>query len=115
MFKMIDCRADPAPFSHLKGTTVSSSRTSSVRSQLRLTFAIIIVLSFVSTAVAIWRLQVLANDTRALTERPLATERLISSWLTNTSVGVKRTAVITRAADPGLGKLYAEEIGRAHV
>ncbi|WP_323144449.1 methyl-accepting chemotaxis protein [Massilia phyllosphaerae] len=88
---------------------MSSSRTSSVRSQLRLTFAIIIVLSFVSTAVAIWRLQVLANDTRALTERPLATERLISSWLTNTSVGVKRTAVITRAADPGLGKLYAEE------
>jgi methyl-accepting chemotaxis protein len=88
---------------------VSSFRTSSVRSQLRLTFAIIIILSFVSTAVAIWRLQVLANDTRTLTERPLATERLISSWLTNTSVGVKRTAVITRAADPGLGKLYAEE------
>jgi len=88
---------------------VSSSRTSSVRSQLRLTFAIIIILSFVSTAVAIWRLQVLANDTRTLTERPLATERLISSWLMNTSVGVKRTAVITRAADPGLGKLYADE------
>jgi len=88
---------------------VSASRTSSVRNQLRLTFAIIIVLSFVSTAIAIWRLQVLAADTQSLTERPLAKERLISSWLLNTSVGVKRTALITRAADPELAKAYADE------
>jgi len=88
---------------------VTPSATSSIRKQLRFTFAIIIVLSFLSTAIAIWRLQVLANDTRALTERPLATERLISSWLMNTSVGVKRTAVITRAADPTLAGAYADE------
>ncbi len=88
---------------------MSSSATFSVRSQLKFTLAIIIVLSFVSTAIAIWRLQVLASDTRSLTERPLATERLISSWLMNTSVGVKRTAVITRASDPELGKAYADE------
>ncbi|MGZ5182916.1 MAG: methyl-accepting chemotaxis protein [Ramlibacter sp.] len=82
---------------------------SSVRNQLRFTFAIIIVLSFLSTAIAIWRLQVLAEDTQSLTQQPLAKERLISSWLLNTSVGVKRTAVIARANDPGLAALYAEE------
>jgi len=88
---------------------VSSSTTYSVRKQLRLTFAIIIILSFVSTAIAIWRLQVLATDTQALTERPLVKERLISSWMLNTSVGVKRTAVITRANDQDLAKAYAGE------
>jgi methyl-accepting chemotaxis protein len=82
---------------------------SSVRNQLKFTFAIIIVLSFLSTAIAIWRLQVLANDTQSLTEQPLAKERLISNWVMNTSVGVKRTAVIARASDPDLAKFYAEE------
>jgi methyl-accepting chemotaxis protein len=88
---------------------VTHSPTSSVRNQLRFTFAIIIVLSFLSTAIAIWRLQVLADDTQSLTQRPFAKERLISSWLLNTSVGVKRTAVITRASDPDLAKAYADE------
>ena len=88
---------------------MNPSATSSVRNQLRFTFAIIIALSFLSTAIAIWRLQVLAADTQALTQRPLAKERLISSWLLNTSVGVKRTALITRAADTDLAKAYADE------
>jgi methyl-accepting chemotaxis protein len=81
----------------------------SVRNQLKFTFAIIIILSFLSTAIAIWRLQVLADDTQSLTQQPLAKERLISNWVMNTSVGVKRTAVIARSSDPGLAKLYAEE------
>ena len=76
--------------------------TSSVRNQLRFAFAIIIVLSFVSTAIAIWRLQVLSDDTQALTQRPLKKERLISSWLVNTSVAAKRTAAVARSADPEL-------------
>nr|WP_314545540.1 MCP four helix bundle domain-containing protein [uncultured Massilia sp.] len=88
---------------------MNPSASSSVRNQLRLTFAIIIALSFLSTAIAIWRLQVLAGDTQALTQRPLAKERLMSSWLLNTSVGVKRTALITRASDPDLAKAYAGE------
>jgi methyl-accepting chemotaxis protein len=88
---------------------VNPSSSPSVRKQLWFAFAVIIALSFVSTAIAIWRLQVLANDTQALTRHPLAKERLISSWLLNTAVGVKRTALITRAADPDLAKAYADE------
>ena len=80
-----------------------------VRNQLRLAFAVVIVLSFLSTAIAIWRLQVLSDDTQALTQRPLAKERLISGWLLNTSVAAKRTGAMARAADPELATYYATE------
>jgi methyl-accepting chemotaxis protein len=81
----------------------------SVRSQLRLAFAIVIALSFLSTGLAIWRLRALAQDTRDLTTQPLVKERLIASWLVNISVGVKRTAAIARSADPSLIDYFAED------
>ncbi|CAH0210582.1 hypothetical protein SRABI118_01973 [Massilia sp. Bi118] len=65
----------------------------SVRHQLRLAFAIVIAISFLSTGLAIWRLQTLSGDTRALTEQPLLKKRLISKWLLNMSVGAKRTQI----------------------
>jgi len=84
-------------------------KTDSVRTQLRITFAFIILISFLSTAIAIWRLQVLSAETEALTQRPLAKERLISQWLLNLSVSTKRTAAVARASDPELAKVFAEE------
>jgi methyl-accepting chemotaxis protein len=83
--------------------------TASVRRQLRLAFAIVIAMSFLSTAVAIWRLHVLANDTNQLTHRPIAKERLVSSWLLNISMSAKRTAAIARSADPELATFFANE------
>jgi len=80
-----------------------------VRNQLRFAFAVVIVLSFLATAIAIWRLQVLSDDTQALTQRPLVKERLISGWLLNTSVAAKRTGAIARSADPELATYYAAE------
>ncbi|MEH6437136.1 methyl-accepting chemotaxis protein [Massilia sp. DD77] len=84
-------------------------KTDRVRTQLRITFAFIILISFLSTAIAIWRLQVLSAETEALTQRPLAKERLISQWLLNLSVSTKRTAAVARASDPELAKAFAEE------
>jgi len=83
--------------------------SASVRHQLRLAFGIVIAISFLSTGLAIWRLQTLSRDTQALTEQPLAKERLISKWLLNTSVGAKRTASVVRSADPDLASFYADE------
>ena len=82
---------------------------SSVRTQLRFTFAVIILLSFVSTAVAIWRLHVLSDDTQALTGHPLAKERLISHWAALTAVAAKRTEAVARSADPELAGFYGAE------
>jgi methyl-accepting chemotaxis protein len=83
--------------------------SASVRHQLKLAFGIVIAISFLSTGLAIWRLQTLSRDTQALTQQPLAKERLISKWLLNTSVGAKRTASVVRSADPELASFYADE------
>lgn len=80
-----------------------------VRTQLRLVFGIIIVLSFLSASTGIWRLHELSIDVEALAQRPIVKERLISSWLTNIAVAAKRTAVIVRATDPGLAAFFVEE------
>ncbi|MVW58346.1 hypothetical protein GPY61_00210 [Massilia sp. NEAU-DD11] len=88
---------------------MKSIATIGVRNQLRFAFAVVIVLSFLATAIAIWRLQVLSDDTQALTQRPLVKERLISGWLLNTSVAAKRTGAIARSADPELATYYAAE------
>jgi methyl-accepting chemotaxis protein len=90
-------------------STPSSNRHSNVRTQLRVAFAFVIVISFISTAVAIWRLQVLSQDTGALTQRPLVKERLISQWLLNMSVSAKRTAAVARSTDAELAKVFARE------
>ena len=82
---------------------------SSVRAQLRTVFAFVIIISFLSTALAIWRLQVMSQETEALTQRPLAKERLASQWLLNTSVSAKRTAAVARSSDAELAKAFAAE------
>jgi methyl-accepting chemotaxis protein len=89
--------------------TVIRTAPSSVRSQLRLAFAIVIALSFLSAGLAILRLRTLAQDTHDLTTQPLVKERLISSWLVNISVGVRRTTAIVRSSDPTLNDYFAED------
>ncbi len=85
------------------------SATPSVRQQLRFAFAVIILLSFASTAIAIWRLHVLADDTQALAGRPLAKERLISNWAKDIALAGKRTEAVARTADPDLANYFAGE------
>ncbi|MFC0253643.1 methyl-accepting chemotaxis protein [Massilia consociata] len=80
-----------------------------VRTQLRIAFAFVIAISFLSAAVAIWRLQLLSQETEARIQHPLAKERLVSQWLLNLSVSAKRTAAVARSADPELAKVFAAE------
>ena len=80
-----------------------------LRSQLRLVFTLVIAISFLSTGLALWRLEALSRDTKNLTTQPLVKERLISSWLLNISAAAKRTAVLARAADPDLTPFFAAD------
>jgi methyl-accepting chemotaxis protein len=91
------------------GVNVIHTASASVRAQLRLVFAIVIAISFLSAGLAIWRLQALSKDTHALTEQPLVKERLISSWLLNISVAAKRTAVVARSSDQDLAHFFAQD------
>ena len=58
---------------------------------------------------AIWRLQALSDDTRALVTQPLVKERLISTWLLNISVAAKRTAAVARASDQELANFFSSD------
>ena len=82
---------------------------SSVRAQLRIVFAFVIIISTLATVIAIWRLQLMSEETEALSRRPLVKERLASQWLLNTSVSAKRTAAVARSSDPELAKAFAAE------
>jgi methyl-accepting chemotaxis protein len=81
----------------------------SVRVQVRVAFAIVIAISFLSAGLAIWRLQALSQDTQELTRQPLVKERLVSTWLLNISVAAKRTAAVARSSDPDLAGFFAAE------
>nr|WP_308789202.1 methyl-accepting chemotaxis protein [Telluria antibiotica] len=97
----------------MSGAAVFSVKNSSVRNQLRLAFTLVIALSFLSSGLAIWRLNALAAETQALTSTPLVKERLISNWLLNISVAAKRTAAVARSADPELAAYFAADAGES--
>jgi methyl-accepting chemotaxis protein len=88
---------------------VSISPLSSVRNQLRFAFAVVIVLSLVSTALAIWRLQVVSGETQVIARGPIVKERLVGQWLLNVTVAIKRTATVVRSTDPELARLTGDE------
>jgi methyl-accepting chemotaxis protein len=91
------------------GANVPIFAISSVRNQLRFAFAIVIALSFMSSALAIWRLQAVSQETLAIAKGPLAKERLVGEWLLNVLVATKRTAFVARSDDPELARLSADE------
>jgi len=43
-------------------------------------FALVLLLSLLTMAISLWRLQLVADATRAMMQDPLAKERLISDW-----------------------------------
>jgi methyl-accepting chemotaxis protein len=81
----------------------------SIGKRLGLGFAVILALAVAITGIAIWRLQEVADATRAMMEVPLAKERMISDWSNNINSAVRRTTVIARSADPGLAAYFADE------
>jgi len=77
--------------------------------RLTLGFAVIMLLSLVVTAIGIWRLQVVAEVTRAMVEQSARKERLIASWYGSLRAGVVRTIAISRSADTTLKTYFIDE------
>jgi methyl-accepting chemotaxis protein len=85
-------------FKHLKIST-----------RLALCFAGILALSFFATAIAQWRLQQTAEQTRQMMEQPIAKERMISDWYRYIQVGVRRTSAIAKSNDTSLVTFFADD------
>jgi methyl-accepting chemotaxis protein len=81
-----------------------------IGSRLALAFGIILLLSIVSTAYSLVAARAGAEATRHMTQLPLAKERLVSDWYTNTYSAVARTALIARSSDDSLSTAFAKPI-----
>lgn len=81
-----------------------------ISTRLAIGFAAILLLSIVSTSYSLWNARENAAATRAMMEKPLAKERLVSDWLSATSTAVARTAMIARSNDESLSATFATDI-----
>ncbi len=84
-------------------------RNLSIGKRLGLGFSLILVALAVNTGIGIYRLQTVANATRAMMDIPLAKERMISDWQRYLYGGIRRTIAIAKSSDPSLPQFFADD------
>ena len=73
-------------------------------------FALVILLSVVSTLVGMWQLHTVAETARQMMEKPLVKERMAADWYRNTYAAIRRTSAIAKSSDPSLAAFFADDI-----
>ncbi|MGK5054464.1 methyl-accepting chemotaxis protein [Janthinobacterium sp. RB2P8] len=73
-------------------------------------FALVLLLSIISTSYALYSARVNAEATRQMMEKPLAKERLVSDWYVLIYSAIARTSMIARSTDETLSSVFAETI-----
>jgi len=71
--------------------------------------AVVLGLTLVMTATAVWRLNSMSRATHDLLQEPLKAERLISDWVKEVNAGVRRNTAIAKSSDPSLKALFSQE------
>jgi methyl-accepting chemotaxis protein len=69
-------------------------------------FALVLGLTVVIAVAAIWRMHGIADATHALMTVPLAKERMIADWHTQTFGAIRRTAAVVKSSDPSLVEFF---------
>ena len=77
--------------------------------RLNIGFAVILLSAMALLIVSIWRLQIVAETTRAMMEKPLAKERLVADWYRNIHTSVRRTMAIAKTPGSVLSNYFAED------
>ncbi|MDN2695331.1 methyl-accepting chemotaxis protein [Janthinobacterium sp. SUN073] len=73
-------------------------------------FALVLLLSVISTSYALYSARVNAEATREMMEKPLAKERLVSDWYVLIYSAIARTSMIARSTDETLSSVFADTI-----
>jgi len=73
-----------------------------IAKRLGVAFALVLGLTLVIAAASVWRLNAIADSTRAMMDVPLAKERMLTEWHMQTFAAVRRTAAIVKSTDPSL-------------
>jgi methyl-accepting chemotaxis protein len=77
-----------------------------IAKRLGVGFAIVLGLTLVIAAASVWRLNAIADATRAMMAVPLAKERMMEEWHMQTFAAVRRTAAIVKSSDPSLVEFF---------
>ena len=81
-----------------------------IGSRLAAGFGIVLLLSAIGTSYALYHSNETANATRAMMERPLAKERIVSDWYVLIYSAIARTQLIARSSDAELSNTFATVI-----
>ena len=74
--------------------------------RLGMVFTLVLALTVLIAAAGVWRLNTIADATNAMMAAPLAKERLMSEWHTQTFAAIRRTAAIVKSNDPSLIEFF---------
>ncbi len=88
---------------------MNTFKNMSIGTRLGLGFTLILALAMLITGIGVWRLQSVADATRAMMEVPLAKERMISDWYSKIDSAIRRTTAIARSSDQSLVAYFADE------
>jgi methyl-accepting chemotaxis protein len=77
--------------------------------RLGIGFALILAMTALIAAAGIWRLNHVADATRAMMAAPLAKERLVTDWYGLNFASIRRTAAIVKSSDPSLGAYFKDD------
>ncbi|MFL6674865.1 MAG: methyl-accepting chemotaxis protein [Massilia sp.] len=77
--------------------------------RLGIGFSLVLLLTAVIAATGIWRLNEIADSTRAMMSVPLQKERLMAEWNMNTFGAIRRTAAIAKSSDPSLAAYFKQD------
>jgi methyl-accepting chemotaxis protein len=75
--------------------------------RLALGFAIVLVLSILTTVIGIVKLTAVADAAQGMLDEPIKKDRLISAWNDNIALAVLRTTAIIKSSDPSLIQVFA--------
>jgi methyl-accepting chemotaxis protein len=77
--------------------------------RLGLGFALILAMTVVISSVGAWRMNKIADRTKAMMAVPMAKERLITDWYSLNFASIRRTAAIVKSTDPSLGAYFKDD------
>jgi len=75
--------------------------------RLALAFAIVLVVSLLTTVIGILKLDDVAEAARSILDEPVRKDRLITEWDGNIALAVQRTTAIVKSSDPSLIQVFA--------
>jgi len=81
-----------------------------IGTRLAAAFGIVLLLALVATTVGLMNARSQATATRAMMEKPLAKERLVSDWYVLMYSAIARTELIARSKDASLPTVFADVI-----